>query len=340
MCSAAARHFCCLVPLAAMLGTGCAGEGIQSTIHPAGPAAAEIAWLWWVMFWVFTAVFGLVIVLLLGALFRHRTSPSVSGERHDEGAPPPLGRSGFIVAGGFLLPVVVVTPLYILSLQSSASFSPPPDALTIRVVGHMWWWEVRYSNPEIVTANEIHIPAGQPVRLELASVDVIHSFWVPRLNGKRDLIPGVENVLWIQADEPGIFRGQCAEYCGTQHANMAFHVIALPPDKFDAWLDARARPRSEPESAEERRGFKVFMSAGCAECHTVRGTPAKGNVGPDLSHLGSRRTIGAALLPNTRGNLAGWIANPQAVKPGIKMPRSYLAADDLLALVAYLEGLK
>jgi cytochrome c oxidase subunit 2 len=204
----------------------------------------------------------------------------------------------------------------------------------------MWWWEVRYPDAGIVTANEIHVPAGRPVRLELASTDVIHSFWAPRLHGKRDMIPGIENVFWIQAAEPGVYRGQCAEYCGTQHANMAFRVVALPPAEFNAWLAERKMRRSPPTTPGEQHGFTVFLKAGCGECHAIEGTPAKSNVGPDLTHLGSRQTIGAALLPNTRGNLAGWIADPQAVKPGVRMPRSYLAADELLALVTYLEGLK
>jgi cytochrome c oxidase subunit 2 len=342
MSRASARRRCHLAPLAAVLTAGCAGGPGQSILHPAGPAAAEIAWLSWVMFGAFTAVFVLVILLLFGAVFRRPASPSTSGERRggDEGTAPPLGRTGFIVAGGVILPVVVLTPLYLLSLNASASLRQPQASLTVRVVGHMWWWEVRYPKQGIVTANEIHIPAGQPVRVELASADVIHSFWVPRLNGKRDMIPGIENVFWIQAEKPGVYRGQCGEYCGTQHANMAFHVVALPPDEFDAWLAERTKPRPEPATADERRGFKVLMTAGCVQCHAVRGTQAKGNVGPDLTHLGSRRTIGAAKLPNTRGNLAGWIADPQAIKPGVKMPRSYLAADDLLALVTYLEGLK
>jgi len=334
-------HFC-LAPLSVMLIAGCGGAPIQSAMHPAGPAAAEIAWLWWVMLWAFTAVFLLVIAVLCRALSGKSARAAVLDNNHRkrDGDAPPLGPTGFIVAGGFLLPIVVVTPLYLLSLKTSVGLKAPRETLTVRVVGHMWWWEVRYPEQAIVTANEIHVPAGQPVRLELASADVIHSFWVPRLNGKRDLIPGIENVFWIQADEPGIFRGQCGEYCGTQHANMALRVVALSPHEFDAWLAEQSRPRVEPSTAEQRRGFEVFMSAGCAQCHAVRGTAANGNVGPDLSHLGSRQTIGAEMLPNTRGNLMGWIADPQAIKPGAKMPRSYLAPDKLLALVAYLEGLK
>lgn len=332
--SRATAHRSGLISAFAWLSAGCAGGAGQSTLQPAGPAAAEIAWLWWLMLAVFTAVFVLVVVLLLVAIRRRDRRAG------DGGAAPPLGRTGFIVAGGIILPVVVLTPLYLISLRTSASLAAPREALTVRVVGHMWWWEVRYPEQGIVTANEIHVPAGQPVRLELTSADVIHSFWVPRLHGKRDLIPGIENQFWIQADEPGTYRGQCGEYCGTQHANMAFLVVALPPDEFPAWLAEHARPRPEPATPAARHGLQVFRKAGCVQCHAVRDTEAGGNVGPDLTHLGSRRTLGAALLPNTRGNLAGWIADPQAIKPGVKMPRSYLAADDLLALVTYLESLK
>ena len=314
----------------------------QSMVHPAGPAATEIARLWWVMLVAFTGVFLLVLVLLLSAISRRSRRPANSedGALRNAGTAPPWGRTGFIVAGGIVLPVVVLTPLFVYSLTTSARLRTPTDALTIRVVGHMWWWEVRYQDSGIVTANEIHIPAGKPVRLELASADVIHSFWVPRLNGKRDLIPGVENVFWVQADDPGVYRGQCGEYCGTQHANMAFEVIALPPAEFDAWLAAQAVVLPDPQIPTTERGQQVFFKAGCVQCHTIQGTRAGGNAGPDLTHLGSRRMIGGAMLPNTRGNLAGWIADPQAIKPGIKMPRTYLEADDLQALVSYLESLQ
>ncbi|MEJ7594762.1 MAG: cytochrome c oxidase subunit II [Planctomycetaceae bacterium] len=314
----------------------------QSMLHPAGPAGAEIAWLWWIMFGAFTAVFILVIVLLLYGIFRGSSGMAASetGTIRNAGTVPPWGGTGFVVAGGIILPVLVLTPLYVYSLTVSARLRMPEDALTIRVVGHMWWWEVRYPESGVVSANEIHIPAGKPVRLELTSTDVIHSFWVPRLNGKRDMIPGVENAFWIQADESGVFRGQCGEYCGTQHANMAFEVIALQPADFDAWLVAQKAKPPEPETSITEHGLRVFLTAGCVQCHSIQGTQAAGNVGPDLTHLGSRRMIGGAMLPNTRGNLAGWIADPQAIKPGIKMPRTYLEADDLQALVSYLESLQ
>jgi cytochrome c oxidase subunit II len=328
-CNAILRR-CILSLVGTSFIAGCALEPTQSALHPAGPAAAEIAWLWWFMFWAFTAVFALVVMLLAWAIVKR------PGPAHG----PPLGRNGFIVGGGIVLPLVVLTPLFLLSLNASATLNRKPEGLTIRVVGHMWWWEVRYPQQRFVTANEIHIPAGQPVRLEMTSADVIHSFWVPRLHGKRDLIPGLETVFWIQADEPGVYRGQCAEYCGTQHANMAFHVVALPQEEFEAWLAAPRQPRSIPESAVDRSGYGIFLKAGCSQCHAIEGTPAIGTAGPDLTHLGSRGTIGAGMLPNTRGNLAGWIANPQAIKPGAKMPRTYLGGDDLMALVSYLESLK
>jgi cytochrome c oxidase subunit II len=331
-----------LVPVALALLCGCAVEPDQSMLHPAGPASADIATLWWVMFAVFTAVFVFVMVLLLYAILRRASAAAADGPSNsaNQGPVPPWGRTGFILGGGVIFPIVVLAPLYIYSLRTSASMHSPDAALTVRVVGHMWWWEVSYPDRGIVTANEIHIPVGEPVRLELASADVIHSFWVPRLNGKRDMIPGIENTFWIEASEPGVYRGQCGEYCGTQHANMAFHVIALSREEFDAWVAERMSPRLPPLSATEQRGLQVFKTAGCVECHTVQDMPAKANVGPDLTHMGSRQTIGAALLPNTRGNLAGWIADPQAIKPGIKMPRTFIAADDLQALVTYLEGLK
>jgi cytochrome c oxidase subunit II len=309
---------------------GCGGQE-QSALHPAGPAASKIAVLTWVMVAAFSAVFVLVTVLILAAVFR---------KSRTEAATPPLGRTRFIVAGGVGLPVVVLVPLLIYSLETSSALRAPTAGPTVRVVGHMWWWEVHYPDHGIVAANELHIPTGERVRIELESADVIHSFWVPRLNGKRDMIPGIKNVTWIQADEPGTYRGQCAEYCGDQHAKMAFHVVALPPDEFRTWVSERQRHKRAPEAPEQKRGRELFTSAGCAKCHAVRGTGATETRGPDLTHVGSRRTLGAATLPNNRGNLAGWITDPRPIKPGVKMPASYLTADDRDALVNYLESLK
>ena len=331
-----------------LLLTGCRAEINQSALHPAGPAASKIALLWWVMCAVFTIAFVFVLGLMLIAIFR-RPGPNSAGAQEGRNSQtrataPPLGRTGFIVAGGIVLPIVVVVPLLIYSLETSRALRPPKEALTIQVRGHMWWWEVHYPEQQIVTANEIHIPVGKPVRLELSSADVIHSFWVPNLHGKCDMIPGQINTFWLQAEKPGTYRGQCAEYCGRQHAKMAFYVIALPPDEFREWEAARQgelAKRILPPGTEEPRGLYVFRTARCITCHTIQGVPgATGKAGPDLTHIGSRKTIGAATLPNNRGNLAGWIANPQPLKPGIKMPASYIDSDDLMALVDYLEGLK
>jgi cytochrome c oxidase subunit II len=315
----------------AALATGCGGRTDQSMLHPAGPAAADIARLSWIMLVAFTGVFLIVVALLSVALFK---------KSHGSDSAPPFGRTGFIIAGGVALPFAILTPLYLFSLQTSRWLRSAPEALTIRVVGHRWWWEVYYPERGVVTANEIHIPVGKRVRLELTSADVIHSFWVPRLHGKRDMIPGVVNVFSIEADEPGVFRGQCGEYCGTQHAKMAFHVVALPQEEFDRWLAERTKPRAMPTKVEERRGFQVFMKTGCAQCHALRGTAAVGNTGPDLTHLGARSTLGAALMPNTPVNLARWIADPQALKPGARMPRTELAPHDQTALVSFLESLQ
>jgi cytochrome c oxidase subunit 2 len=333
----------------------CSDAPAQSMVHPAGPEAAEIAFLWWVMLVAFSGAFILLMVLLLKAIFlRSAARPaSFPASQSTFAILPPWGRTGFIVAGGVIFPILVLTPLFVYSLMVSSRLrkagqqlggqsipTEEEDAITVRVVGHMWWWEIRYPDSGIVSANEIYIPTGKRVRLELASVDVIHSFWVPRLHGKRDLIPGVENRFWIQANEPGVYRGQCAEYCGTQHANMAFEVIALEPGAFDLWLQARSSKPTEPSNPAAQEGLEVFLSAGCIQCHAIEGTRAAGNVGPDLTHVGSRRMIGGALLPNNRGNLAGWIADPQSIKPGIKMPRTYLDADDMNALIIYLESLQ
>ena len=309
----------------------------QSVLEPAGPAAEQIAGLWWVMCVAFAAVYLLVLILLVAALYRRPAAADSSGGPPADASTPPLGRSGFIIAGGIVLPIVVLTPILFLSLETSAELRQPHDALTIRVVGHMWWWEVSYPESGIVTANELCIPVGEKVRHGRRAPDVVHSFWVPSLNGKRDMIPGIRNEFWLQADEPGVYRGQCAEYCGVQHANMILHVIALPSEDFAAWVEERAVP--SPPANEVAEGERLFLARGCGTCHTVRGAAAVGVTGPDLTHFGSRQTI-AGVAPNTRGNLAGWIADPHGIKPGVRMPRTYLAPDELLALVRYLESLQ
>jgi cytochrome c oxidase subunit 2 len=310
---------------------GCRGNPIQSAMHPAGTDASEIVWLTWLMTITFSCIFVLVMALLLWAIVRKQ----LPRERM-----PPLGRSGFVIAGGIALPLVTVLPLYVLSLETSADLHPGDNDLVIRVIGHQWWWDVHYPDSGITTANEIYIPVDQVVKLELLSADVIHSFWVPSLNGKRDLVPGLKNEFWLRANSPGVYRGQCAEYCGTQHANMSLHVIAVPDDEFRSWVQARREPREFTASESAQRGRDVFMRAGCARCHTIRDTAAQGKVGPDLTHVASRRFLGAGLLRNTKGNLMGWVSNAPSIKPGVRMPKTYLSRDELFALVDYLEMLE
>jgi cytochrome c oxidase subunit 2 len=218
------------------------------------------------------------------------------------------------------------------------------SAMVIELTGNQWWWQVRYDNPDprriVTTANEIHIPVGRPVEIMGRSNDVIHSFWAPNLQGKRDLIPSRVTTIWIEADHPGTFRGQCAEFCGLQHAHMILWVIAEPEDKFDAWLNAQLRPSVSPTDAVKQRGQQVFLNHECIFCHSIRGTTAAGQVAPDLTHFGSRRGIAANTLPNTLGNLGGWIVDPQRIKPGTQMATVPIAPQDLQPLIEYLESLK
>lgn len=254
----------------------------------------------------------------------------------------------WIVLGGVVGPAVILLVVFAYTIGSLRALTLERSAsdLEVEVVAHQWWWEVRYLDPvpaNIVTsANELHVPVGRRVRIRLRSSDVIHSFWVPRLAGKVDLVPGTENLTWIRADSVGAFRGQCAEFCGVQHAHMAFLVVAHEPDEFERWIAREREPAAEPAAADTlaREGRLAFEAHGCALCHSVRGTRASAAAGPDLTHFASRRTIAAGTLPNVRGYLAGWIADPQAAKPGNHMPRVPLGARELNAIVAYLETLR
>jgi cytochrome c oxidase subunit II len=317
---------------------------IRSALNPAGPQAAHIAALWWFMLWVSVAVLTLVTVALLIALFRSATRNSESAVITTP-EPPPDRSTGIIVgicvaATGIILIVFltasVVTGHRIAQLASD-------QGLTIKLTGYRWWWKVEYPNPEaaktLTTANEIHIPVGRPVLINTYSQDVIHSFWIPALHGKRDLIPGNPSAIWLQADQPGVFEGQCAEFCGFQHAHMRLVLVAEPEEKFQQWLEAQRQPSRAPENSMAQRGQEIFMSGPCALCHSIRGTDANGQVAPDLTHLAGRLKIAAGTLPNTPGHLAGWIVDSQHIKPGNAMPPTSLSADDLQALLAYLRGL-
>ena len=300
-------------------------DGIQSALNPQGPDAALIAEISWVLIAGATLIFVAVMALAAYAVFAKRESAARLSPRM------------LIVGGGIVFPALTLFVLLVYSLARAASLHPVDEkALRIEVVGEQWWWRVHYLDAEgrrdFATANEIRVPVGTPVELRLKSADVIHSFWVPVLAGKLDMIPGKTNVLRVRADRAGEFRGQCAEYCGGPHAFMALYVVAENAEGYERWAESQRRPAAE--------GNALFL-AQCAGCHTVRGTPAAGTLGPDLTHVGSRLTIGAGLLPNNAGALAGWIASSQHLKPGNLMPAfAHLPGEELRALAGYLENLK
>jgi cytochrome c oxidase subunit II len=312
----------------------------QSVLSPAGLPASSIHALWVAMLWVSIAVFVAVMAALFLSL--RRGISNRSKDEHEFPSERTLTRSvgsavGVTVVVLFgLLVASVLTGRTVGSLQASSG-------VAIAITGHQWWWEVQYEDAvpsrRVVTANELHLPINRPVVLKVTSRDVIHSLWVPNLQGKRDLIPGYTTAIWLRADRAGAFRGQCAEFCGLQHAHMALDVVVESERDFEGWLEAMRQPgRDPPESGQH--GHEIFMQARCAACHTVRGTEAAGQIAPDLTHIASRSTLGAGSLPNTPQNLAEWIRDPQHVKPGNQMPPNPLAADDLQALVNYLETLR
>jgi cytochrome c oxidase subunit 2 len=310
--------------------TACAGP--QSALDPAGPSAASIHRLGVVM-WIGATFVTLLVVALMLVPFLSRRERVVN-------------RKLFLWGGGVALPAVALTLLvpYVMTVGQGTRAATGPDRLSIDVTGALYWWEMSYRRGDgqsgVTTANELRLPIGEPVELFLRANDVIHSFWVPNIAGKVDMIPGRTNRTVIRVDRPGIYRGQCAEYCGTQHSLMAFDVIAVPRAEFNAWLARLAQPVPEPLDPELRAGRDLFVSLGCGACHSVRGV-IESRLGPDLTQVGARRTIGAGTLPGGVGNIAGWIASAQHLKPGNLMP-SYdrLEGPELRALAAYLDSLK
>ncbi|QFU08174.1 Cytochrome c oxidase subunit 2 precursor [Rhodobacteraceae bacterium THAF1] len=316
---------------AGILLSGCSGR--QSVLAPAGADSTSLLTLFWVM------LVGLVVIWLLVngmMLFFHHLSP----RHYDEGIARKL-----IVGGGIVFPTVVIAALLAWGLSMMPDQRAPGSGLRVEVMGEQWWWRVAYlpegADAPVISANEIRLPVGQRTTFQLSSAEVIHSFWIPALGGKMDMFPGRETILTLEPTQPGTFRGQCAEFCGASHALMAFEVVTMEPDDFAAWLEEQAAPAVAPDGAAATRGAIVFAEQGCGACHAVRGTPAVGQVGPDLTHVGSRLSIGAGILAPTAENFAAWIDHTGDLKPEVDMPAyDDLPEADLTALATYLEGLK
>jgi cytochrome c oxidase subunit II len=317
---------------------------LQNALDVASPQAASIRDLWWVFFWISAGVWLLVMLVMLWALVR-RHPPGERSEAPvvDPGPQPTLSRvtTGAIVATALTLLFLLVASA---STGSALARGASPDALKIRITGQRWWWLVEYPgappSQSVTTANEIHVPVGRDVSIELDSRDVIHSLWIPELQGKRDLIPGHPSELHFTATRAGTYRGQCAEFCGLQHAHMGLLVIAEAPERFEAWLQAQRSPAPPQLPAEQQRGQQVFLHGTCPVCHGVRGTTAGGLVAPDLTHVGSRAMLAAATFPNTPDHLEDWLRDPQRIKLGTLMPPQPLSAQDEKDLITYLMSLK
>lgn len=307
------------------------GAILPPVLDTAGPQADPVATLGWVLIAGSGVVLLIVIVLLAIALFGGEWRRRIAGER-------------MVIVGGIAFPLVTLTILLVYGLILTAGLvgTHDNDPIRIHVNGEQWWWRIRYGGADgFPTANEIVLPVGRPALIDLTSDNVIHSFWVPALAGKLDMIPGKVNRLRLLADKPGVYHGACAEYCGGAHALMRFEVIALAPADYARWARRQAMPARAPVEPLASEGAALFQSLGCGGCHQVRGTAARASIGPDLTHVASRRTIGAGLMPNNQGTLGGWIANPGQLKPHVKMPAfSALSARELRALSAYLDGLE
>jgi cytochrome c oxidase subunit II len=320
-----------------MAAAGLTGCGKQSILSTHSPQAHNIMLLWWWMLAAGTIVFLGAVAMLVVAWFRRGTPglPLV-GDRENVS-------EGMVLLFGIGVPAVVLAALFAVSdvylVRQTSPPNPRGTAMTIDVIGHQWWWEVHYPATGAVTANEIHIPVNTRVNVVATTADVIHSFWVPALNRKIDMVPGRRNRILLYATRTGQYRGQCSQFCGVQHANMALKVFAQTPSAFRAWLQNASMP-ARPATAQVRAGEQLFMNSQCASCHRIAGTPAAGTVGPDLTHVATRSTLAAGTIPNTRGELAAWIANPQAIKPGDRMPDLGLSHSQTAELVAYLESLR
>ncbi|MBI4229046.1 MAG: cytochrome c oxidase subunit II [Deltaproteobacteria bacterium] len=311
-------------------------EKLGGIFNASSPEMTAMAGLTFYMIATAIAILAIIVVAVAYIIIRYRKTPG------DDGEPQQDFGSVKVEIIWTVIPALIVAVLFFLTVKTMLAVDPPkgdrkPD---IVIIGHQWWWEFYYPNSGVLTANELHIPVGEKWLARLESVDVIHDFWVPELFRKIDLVPGHPNHIWLVAGKPGTFLGACAEFCGAQHANMRIRVIAQTREEFDAWEKEQLKIPKTPTSGEAAKGEKLFMTDACMNCHTVRGTAAAARVGPDLTHLNTRETIGAGVLINTPENLKKWLLNPQAYKPGALMPNMKLSEDQANQIVAYLEALK
>ncbi len=292
---------------------------------------------WWMLAAAAIVFFGAVAMLVVAWIRRDVPGLPWFGNREEVS-------EGMVLLFGIGIPFVALVALFAVAnvylIKQTSPPSPRSTAMTIDVIGHQWWWEVRYAGTDAVTANEIHIPTNTRVNVVATTADVIHSFWVPALNRKIDMIPGRQNRVLLYASRPGRYRGQCSQFCGFQHANMAMYVFAQPPAAFRSWLADMASPPRSPATFQVAAGKQLFMSSQCASCHRIAGTQAQGTVGPDLTHLATRSSLAAVTIPNTPAELGAWISNPQAIKPGVRMPDLGLSRGQVSELVAYLDTLR
>jgi cytochrome c oxidase subunit 2 len=319
--------------VAALLG-GCAWDGPRTSLVPRSDFAREILHVYGIITWA-TIVIAVVVVVVLGlVLLRFRDRPGARLPAQVRGHA--LLEIGWTIAPALVLLIIAVPTIHVVFRTQGA---PPSGALEVIVRGRQWWWEFYYPAYQVTTANELHLPVGRPVLLRLEGADVIHSFWVPQLGGKRDVIPGRHNQLSFTPDTPGTYLGQCAEFCGTSHANMLLRVVVDPAEAFERWVAAERAPAVQPQAGPAADGATMFAASACVGCHTVRGV-SSGVIGPDLTHFGRRATLGAGMLPNTVDNVTAWILDPPHIKPGVKMPALGLSEAQARSIAAYLLSLK
>ena len=326
-------------------GTAAAAGPAQNALEPAGIQAARIHDLWQLTLGICSLVFAAVLAALLLALWRaQRGTAATPADVTSLVKPEPRMKRSVLVAVGVSAALLFGLVLADVQTDRLLGRMPLTDAVHIEVTAHQWWWEARYDDAEaakiFTTANELHIPVGRPVIMTLRSSDVIHTFWLPSLHGKKDMIPGRTSQIRLRADKAGEYRGQCAEFCGLEHAMMAFLVTAEDNDKYETWADAQRREASNVLTAQQSRGRQVFMERSCVMCHTVQGIGANAVFGPDLTHVASRRTLASGVLPNNRQQLAAWITQPQKLKPGTNMPATALSTEELDSLLAFIDTLK